>query len=192
MIVALGARIPEVSSTAWIAPSACVAGGVRIGHASSVFYGAVLRGDLADITVGDETNIQDGVVCHADPGYPLQIGHSVSVGHRAALHGCHVGDETLVGIGAVILNGAVIGRGSLIAAQALIPQGTVIPPYSLVAGVPATVRRRLRTEETNFIVENARRYRRIAALHVSAREVPQAELQAQSVALLTASGSSDH
>ncbi|MGH3723278.1 MAG: gamma carbonic anhydrase family protein [Mycobacterium sp.] len=116
MIIEVGGREPKIDATTWIAPNAAVIGDVRLGAEVGVFYGASVRADLERITVGTGTNIQDGVVLHADPGYPLTIGRNVSVGHNAVLHGCTVQDDCLVGMGAVVLNGATLDAGSLVAA----------------------------------------------------------------------------
>lgn len=158
MIIKVTGFAPEIDEAAWIAPNATVIGRVRLGAEVGIWYSAVLRGDLEQITVGARTNIQDGCVLHADPGFPLTVGSGVSVGHNAILHGCTVGDDVLVGMGATVLNGAVIGEGSLIAANALIPEGAVIPPNSLVAGVPGKVRRELTPEQRKGIELNAAVY----------------------------------
>ncbi|MGK8489266.1 gamma carbonic anhydrase family protein [Nocardia asiatica] len=165
MRIQLGEHAPEIEESAWIAPNATVIGRVRLGAEVSVWYSAVLRGDLETIEVGARSNIQDGCVLHADPGFPLTVGAGVSVGHNAILHGCTVGDDVLVGMGATILNGAVVGAGSLIAANALIPEGARIPPGSLVAGVPGKVRRELRAEEQDRIRLNATVYLANTAQH---------------------------
>lgn len=131
---------PEVIPGAyWIAPTASVIGRVRLARDVSVWWGAVLRGDMDLIDVGEGTNIQDGSILHADAGVPLVIGAHVTVGHRAMLHGCTVGDGTLIGIGATVLNHARIGKGCLIGAHALVTEGTEIPDGSLVLGSPARV-----------------------------------------------------
>ncbi|PSR66816.1 gamma carbonic anhydrase family protein [Nocardia sp. MDA0666] len=158
MRIKLGEHEPQIDDTAWVAPTAAVIGRVRLGEQVSVWYGAVIRGDMEDIEIGAGTNIQDGCVLHADPGFTLQVGSGVSVGHNAILHGCTIGDDVLVGMGATVLNGAVIGEGSLIAANALIPEGAKIPPGSLVAGVPGKVRRELGDAERDRIKLNAAVY----------------------------------
>lgn len=158
MMIKLGEHEPQIDDTAWVAPTATVIGRVRLGAQVSVWYGAVIRGDLEDIGVGAGSNIQDGCVLHADPGFVLSVGSGVSVGHNAILHGCTIGDDVLVGMGATVLNGAVIGAGSLIAANALIPEGAQIPPGSLVAGVPGKVRRELSEVEHERIELNATVY----------------------------------
>ncbi|MBF6330342.1 gamma carbonic anhydrase family protein [Nocardia transvalensis] len=158
MRIQLGEHAPHIDDSAWVAPNATVIGRVRLAEQVGVWYGAVLRGDIEDISVGAGTNIQDGCVLHADPGFPLTVGTGVSVGHNAILHGCTVGDDVLVGMGATVLNGAVIGAGSLIAANALIPENAEIPPGSLVAGVPGKVRRELGEAELERIKLNAAVY----------------------------------
>jgi carbonic anhydrase/acetyltransferase-like protein (isoleucine patch superfamily) len=171
MRIQIGEYAPEIDDTAWLAPNATVIGRVRLAAEVSIWYSAVLRGDLETITVGARTNIQDGSVLHADPGFPLTVGAGVSVGHNAILHGCTIGDEVLVGMGATVLNGAVIGAGSLIAANALIPEGAQIPPGSLVAGVPGKVRRELSPAEQDGIRLNGAVYLHNMANHRSAKEL---------------------
>ena len=139
-------KTPVIDSSAFIAPNATVMGDVTIGARSSVFFGAVVRSEVVPITIGDDTNIQDNCVLHADPGIPMTIGNGVTVGHGAILHSCTIGDNSLIGIGAIVLNGASIGRDCIIAAGALITPGTVIPDGSMVMGSPGKVRRAL-TEE---------------------------------------------
>lgn len=159
---------PELPASAWLAPGAAVIGRVRLGERASVWFGAVLRGDLDTITIGEETNIQDGSVLHVDVGFPLRVGDRVTVGHGAILHGCTIEDEALIGMGAAVLNGATVGRGSLVAAGALVREGMQIPPFSLVAGVPAAIKRELPEAETlaahrasaQHYAEGAARYRR--------------------------------
>ncbi|MEV0467958.1 gamma carbonic anhydrase family protein [Nocardia tengchongensis] len=171
MRIQLGEHAPQIDETAWIAPNATVAGRVRLEDEVSVWYSAVLRGDMDQITVGARSNIQDGCVLHADPGFPCTVGTGVSVGHNAILHGCTVGDDVLIGMGATVLNGAVIGEGSLIAANALVPEGAQIPPGSLVAGVPGKVRRELSEAERDHIRLNAAAYLHNSALHRQGQEV---------------------
>lgn len=155
---------PFIDSGAWIAPGVTLIGAVTIESGVSVWYGAVLRADQEQIDIGHDTNIQDGTIMHADPGRPLRIGNRVSVGHGAILHGCTVGDDVLIGMGATVLNGATIGAGSLVAAGALVLEGVAIPPRSLVAGVPGRVRRPITDEELADIVKNGQAY-----LHLSSR-----------------------
>ncbi len=165
MIIPLGDRVPSVAETAWVAPSADVVGAVELQDESSVWYTAVLRADYDPIVLGRRSNLQDGVVVHTDVGRPASIGSGVSVGHRAVLHGCTIGDDCLIGMGAVVLNGAVIGEGSLVAAGAVVQEGAVIPPRSLVAGVPGKVRRELSDADVERIRRNAEVYVELAALH---------------------------
>jgi carbonic anhydrase/acetyltransferase-like protein (isoleucine patch superfamily) len=136
---------------------------------ASVWYTAVLRADLEPITLGAGSNIQDGAVLHADPGFPLSIGAGVSVGHRAVLHGCTIGDGSLIGMGAVVMNGARIGAGTLVAAGAVVLEGTEVPPGSLVAGLPAKVRRALTGDEAAGLRLNAEGYREMARVHAAAQ-----------------------
>lgn len=164
-IVSLGAHTPEIADDAFVAAGATVIGRVRVGPRSSVWYGTVLRGDVADISIGEDTNIQDGCIGHADEGYPLEIGDRVTVGHRVVIHGCRIADDVLVGMGAVLMNGVSVGSGSLIAAGAVVTQGTEIPPGSLVAGVPAQVRREVGDAERELIAGGAQHYVELAARH---------------------------
>ena len=131
--------MPTIHPSAFIALTASVMGRVTIGADASVWYGAVLRGDLDRLEIADETNIQDLTMVHADPGAPCRIGKRVGVGHRAILHGCTVEDLCLIGMGSIILNGACIGTGSVVAAGALVPEGMLVPPGSLVMGVPGRI-----------------------------------------------------
>ncbi|WP_308283229.1 gamma carbonic anhydrase family protein [Pseudonocardia nigra] len=159
---------PQVHAEAWVAPSTVLAGRVAVAERASIWYCSVLRADMDTITVGARSNIQDGSVVHADPGYPVTIGTGVSVGHRAVLHGCTIGDDVLIGMGAVVLNGARIGAGSLIAAGAVVLEGTEVPSGSLVAGVPGKVRRELSDDERASILTNAEVYCTLAATHAAA------------------------
>ena len=161
---------PSVDESAWIAPSATVIGAATIGARVGVFYGAVVRADTSTISIGEGSNLQDGVVVHADAGFPATVGAGVSVGHRAVLHGCTVQDDCLIGMGAVVLNGAVVGAGSMIAAGAVVLEGTQIPSGSLVAGVPGKVRRPLTEEERSGIVSNAERYVALTREHAAELE----------------------
>ena len=143
---------------ALVASTAVLTGDVVLGRAASVWYGCVLRGDLARIAVGEMTNVQDGVVLHADTDVPNDIGAWVTIGHRAMVHGRRVGDGCLIGIGAVILGGAEIGEGCIVAAGAVVKENFVVPPRSLVAGVPAKVVRTLTDEEVARIAGSADGY----------------------------------
>ena len=165
-IYSLGALTPRIAPSAWVAPNASVIGDVHLGERVSIWFGAVLRGDIDRISIGAGSNIQDGSVCHADPGRPLLVGENVTAGHMVMLHGCTIGEGSLIGIKSVILNGAVIGEQSLIGANSLIPEGKIIPPRSLVMGSPGKVVRELSDAEVARIahgvqlyVANAQRYR---------------------------------
>lgn len=154
-----------IHPTAFIASTAAVMGDVALGAESSVWYGAVLRGDMAPIRIGACTNLQDGVIVHVDEGVPCTVGERIGVGHRAILHGCTVEDDCLVGMGATLLNHVVLGRGSVVAAGAVLREGMRVPPGSLVMGVPGRVVRPVDEELTRRIeftwkhyVEQARRH----------------------------------
>lgn len=168
MVLALGDRVPAVHPQAWVAPHAVVSGRVSIGAGTSLWYGASARGDGGDITIGANSNLQDNAVIHADPGYPAVVGDNVSIGHAAVVHGCTVGSGSIVGMGSVILNGAVIGEGCLIAAGAVVLEGTEVPPGSLVAGVPAKVRRPLTAQEQQQMLAGIGHYPSLALMHRSA------------------------
>ena len=157
--------IPDIHESAFVAPTAAIIGRATLGRQASAYYGVSVRADTAAITVGVGTNLQDNVVLHADPGYPCTLGDRISVGHSAVVHGCTIEDGCLIGMNATILNGAVIGTGSLIAAGALVLEGTVVPPRSLVAGIPAKVRRQLTDEEYAGVQANATRYVELAQAH---------------------------
>ncbi|EPJ35728.1 hypothetical protein STAFG_7196 [Streptomyces afghaniensis 772] len=165
MITGIGGREPQIDPEAFVAPTASVIGSVTLGAGASVWYGAVLRGDVEAISVGASSNVQDNCTLHADPGFPVTVGERVSIGHNAVVHGARVEDDCLIGMGATVLNGAVIGAGSLVAAQALVPQGMVVPPGSLVAGVPAKVRRELSEEERQGVTLNGTMYAELAKAH---------------------------
>ena len=156
---------PRIHPTAWLAPTATVIGDAEVEATASVFYGAVIRADMAAVRLGAGSNLQDNVVVHTDHGFPALIGAGVSVGHAAVVHGCTVQDDCLIGMNATVLNGAVVGTGSLVAAGTVVLEGTRIPPRSLVAGVPGKVRRSLSDEEFERVVQNARTYLELSARH---------------------------
>src|ERR1700685_4250095 len=158
MIRNFGGFAPQVAPSAYIDPAAQVIGDVIIGERSSIWPCAVLRGDTAPIRVGDEVSIQDNCVLHADIGFPLTVGNRVTVGHLVMLHGCTIEDDTLIGIGSIVLNGARIGKGSVIAAGALVPEGMEVPPSTLVMGVPAKPRRPVTPDEQTRFRENVQHY----------------------------------
>lgn len=157
-IYQFGEHQPAIHEDVYIADTADVIGQVTLKARASVWYQAVLRGDSDHLAIGEESNIQDGAVLHADPGYPLKVGKGVTVGHQAMLHGCTVGDGCLIGIQAVVLNGAVIGENSLVGAGAFIKEGAVFPPNSLIVGSPAKVVRELSAEAVEALKLNAQSY----------------------------------
>jgi carbonic anhydrase/acetyltransferase-like protein (isoleucine patch superfamily) len=149
---------PQLGDGAWIAPSADLIGNVVLGPRVTVLFGAVLRADNSAITIGAETNVQDGSVLHSDEGVPLTIGERVTIGHKVILHGCTIEDNVLIGMGSTILNRAVIGAESLVGANALVTEGKVFPPGSLIIGSPAKVARPLSAEERAAIRKSAAGY----------------------------------
>ena len=159
MIRAYRGVLPKIAASAYIDPSAQVIGNVTVGERSSMWPGAVARGDVHSIKIGDESNVQDNSVLHCDaPDWPLVIGNRVTVGHLVMLHGCTVEDECVIGIGSVVLNGATIGKGSVVAAGAVVPEGMQVPPGSMVMGVPAKIKREVSAEEQQRFRENAQHY----------------------------------
>ena len=157
---------PKIAASAYVDASAQVIGDVTLGERSSIWPNVTARGDVHYIRIGDDTNIQDNSVLHCDAGlFPLEIGHRVTVGHLAMLHGCTIEDDCLIGIGAVVLNGARIGRGSVIAAGAVVPEGMQVPPESMVMGVPAKVKRPLTAEERARFSQNAMHYVEAARIY---------------------------
>jgi carbonic anhydrase/acetyltransferase-like protein (isoleucine patch superfamily) len=160
-----GDASPQVDPSAWIAPGACVIGDVRLGEESSVWYGAVLRGDTEPIRIGARTNVQDGCILHADPGYPAVVGERCVLGHNAVVHGCEVEDDCLVGMGATILNGAKIGEGSIVAAGAVVPEGREFAPGSLIVGIPAKRVGEVSAEQAADVARGASEYVERAAAH---------------------------
>jgi len=166
-----GDAFPQVAGSAWIAPGAFVIGDVRLGEESSVWYGAVLRGDTEPIRIGARSNVQDGCILHADPGFPAIVGQGCVVGHNAVVHGCEIGDDCLVGMGATILNGAKIGDGSIVAAGAVVPEGRDFPPRSLIVGVPAKRAGDVIDEQAADIKRGASEYVERAASHRASLDV---------------------
>lgn len=167
----LGAAQVECDAQSWVAPNAVLVGKVKLEAGASVWFNTVLRGDNELIHIGENSNVQDGTVMHTDMGFPLTLGKGVTIGHNAMLHGCTIGDYSLIGINAVVLNGAKIGKNCLIGANALIPEGKVIPDGSLVMGSPGKVVRELTEQQIKMLeasaahyVHNAQRYAR--DLHV--------------------------
>jgi carbonic anhydrase/acetyltransferase-like protein (isoleucine patch superfamily) len=157
---------PTMSESAWVADSAQVMGRVDLAAHSSVWFGAVIRGDTESIHIGEGSNIQDGSVLHADIGQPIRVGKHVTVGHKVMLHGCIIGDESLIGIGAIVLNGAKIGKNCIVGAGSLVTEGKEFPDGSMIMGTPAKVVRSLSPEQIQGLrmsakhyIENAERYR---------------------------------
>jgi carbonic anhydrase/acetyltransferase-like protein (isoleucine patch superfamily) len=161
----LGDRAPQIDATAYIADGAQLIGDVVLGSGVSVWFNAVLRGDTERISVGAGSNVQDGAILHADPGFPCTVGTGVVTGHGAILHGCQIGDDCLIGMGAVVLNGAKIGPSAIVAAGAVVPEGKEFPPRSLIMGVPAKVAREATTQDLEQIAAGARHYQERARLY---------------------------
>lgn len=166
-IYELDGMVPQLADTAWVADNAQVMGRVSLGEDSSVWFGATVRGDTEFIRIGNGSNVQDGSVLHADNGMPLVIGERVTVGHQVMLHGCTIGDESLIGIGAVVLNGVKIGKNCLVGAGSLVTEGKEFPDGSMILGSPARVVRSLTPEQIEGLrqsaahyIDNARLYRR--------------------------------
>ena len=162
----LGKHAPQMPASAWVADTADVIGAVVLGEDASVWFGTVVRGDTETICIGRGSNIQDNSVLHADHGMPLTIGENVTVGHQVMLHGCTIGDGSLIGIGAVVLNGARIGKNCLVGAGSLVTEGKEFPDGSMIMGTPAKVVRELTSEQIQGLarsaqnyIENARRYK---------------------------------
>lgn len=157
-IYQLDEYIPQIADTAWVADNAQVMGEVVMEAHSSVWFSSVVRGDSAKITIGEGSNVQDGSVLHADIGLPLTIGKHVTVGHMVQLHGCSIGDETLIGIGAIVLNGAKIGKNCLVGAGSLVTEGKEFPDGSMILGSPAKVVRTLTPEQIEGLRRSAQHY----------------------------------
>lgn len=157
-IYELDNKTPQVAPSAWVADSAQVMGNVVLGEDASVWFGTVIRGDTETISIGRGTNIQDASVLHADIGKPLTIGDNVTVGHQVMLHGCTIGDESLIGIGAIVLNGAKIGKNCLVGAGALVTEGKEFPDGSMIIGSPAKVVRQLTPEQIEGLKLSAQHY----------------------------------
>lgn len=153
----IGGKRPALASGAWIAPSADLIGDVQLAEDANVWFGAVLRGDNTPILIGERSNVQEGAMCHSDPGAPLTVGADCTIGHHAILHGCTIGDRVLIGMGAIILNRATIGDGCIVGAGALVTEDKVFEPNSLIVGSPARAVRQLD--------ENAQAMLRASASH---------------------------
>lgn len=163
-----GGRAPRLHPTVHVAPGAVVVGDVELGEGASLWFGAVVRGDVNHVRIGARTNIQDHTVVHVTSGtHPTIVGDEVTVGHRVVLHGCTVERRALVGIGAIVLDGAVVGEEAMVGAGALVPPGMVVPPRVLVLGSPARVKRALTPDEIAHLARSAERYARLAATYVA-------------------------
>jgi carbonic anhydrase/acetyltransferase-like protein (isoleucine patch superfamily) len=153
----------EIGRGAWVAPTATLTGQVSLGPSASVWFGCVLRGDLAPIAIGGETNVQDLTVVHVDRGFPVSVGDRVTIGHRAVIHGCTIDDDAVIGMGAVLLSGCRVGSGALVAAGAVVREGFEGPPGKIAAGVPAIVRGEVGPELRARFGDGVRSYVRLAA-----------------------------
>ena len=165
MKYAFGEQVVVCKGRHYIAPGAVLIGSVELGDNCSVWFNAVIRGDNDDIVIGDGSNVQDGCVLHVDKGYPLSIGRNVTIGHKVMLHGCSIGDGSLIGMNAVVLNGATIGKKCLIGANALVTEGTQVPDGSLVLGSPGKVIKPLDEKAFNMMSSSARHYQEKIALY---------------------------
>lgn len=166
------AERPTVPESAWVAPSADVTGDVELGEGASVWYGCVLRGDIAPVRIGADTNVQDLTVVHVDRGMPAVVGPDVGIGHRAVIHGCEIEGGCMIGMGATVLSGATVGHGSVIAAGALVTEGTEVPPDSLVVGTPGEVVRAVDDELRERIRSTVEHYSVLKEGHRSGRWRP--------------------
>ena len=186
MIYSLGDKRIETASDEWyVAPGACVIGQVRLGIAASIWFNCVIRGDSDWIVLGDRTNVQDGSIIHTDAGVPVHLGAEVSVGHGAMLHGCTVGEGSLIANGAIVLDGVRIGRRCVIAAGALVPPGKVIPDRSVVMGTPGKIVReiderdlKMMAETTQHYIDRGREYRRALSMDPRSIEIKLKQTQA--------------
>ncbi|MFF4711031.1 gamma carbonic anhydrase family protein [Streptomyces eurythermus] len=167
LVRGLSGRAPRIDPTAFLAPTAALLGAVRVGPRASVWYNSVLRADWDGIDIGEESNVQDGAVLHADIGYPVWLGARVTVGHNATLHGCHVDDDVLIGMGAVVLNGSRIGSGSILAAGTVVPENRHVPAHSVVAGPSATLVRTATRADLDLVAVHAQANRSLTGLHRS-------------------------
>ncbi|MBQ3537833.1 MAG: gamma carbonic anhydrase family protein [Clostridia bacterium] len=167
MVKSFAGKTPEIEESVFLAENSTVIGDVKIGKGSSVWYSAVLRGDMCSITIGENSNIQDNATVHVGMKDPAIIGNGVTVGHNALVHGATVGDNALIGMGSVVLDGAVIGENSIVAAGAVVTAKTVVPPNSLVAGIPATVVKELSPQQIMGNKMNAMGYSTLASKYKS-------------------------
>ncbi len=163
MILDYKGKQPKLGKNVFLAPTAVIIGNVKIMDNANIWYGTVVRGDRDTITIGSNTNIQDNCTVHIDPGYPVVIGHDVTVAHHAVIHGCTIEDLSLIGIGAIVLNGAVIKEGSVVGSGAVVREGQVVGPYHLVAGVPALLKKELDESIIEKNLRSSRNYIKLAA-----------------------------
>lgn len=167
MLLPFGGKVPRDEGAVFVASNATVLGDVVLGPGSSVWYGAVLRGDDGTLTLGENTNVQDNAVLHCDPGGAVTLGKNVTVGHCALVHGCTVGDGSLIGMHATLLNHSVVGKNCIIGAGALVPEGMVIPDNSVAVGVPARVIKTIRDDQLAHNIENAKAYVEMGRQHAA-------------------------
>lgn len=168
LILSVNGHTPSIAASAFVAPGAVVTGQLTLSEQSSVWFGVIIRADSAPITIGADTNVQDGSVLHADPGHPCHVGARVTIGHAAVVHGAVVEDDCLIAIGARVLNGAVIGAGSLVGAGAVVSEGAIIPPRSLVLGIPGKVRREVSDTERERMARGVANYVKLAETYRAA------------------------
>ena len=173
MIINLGdKKLKTADDNFWIAPNASVIGDVVLERDASIWFNAILRADNEPITIGEGSNVQDGAIIHTDPGYACNIGKKVTVGHMAMLHGCSIGDGSLIGIGSVVLNGAKIGKNCIIGSKALVTEGMDVPDGSMVLGIPGKIKKTLTEEEQSVVplgadhyIDNYKKYKQLAKYH---------------------------
>lgn len=165
MIYKFGEAVPQIDSTCFIAENSTVIGKVTLGHSSSLWFGAVVRGDIEEIRIGNDSNVQDNSTVHTDIGFPVEIGDGVSIGHNCVIHGCTIGDNSLIGMGSIVLKGACIGAESIIGAGSLVTQHAKIPSGVLCVGAPARVIRNLTEGEKKGLRENAAHYVEIGEIY---------------------------
>ena len=156
---------PKIGKNVFIAPTAVIIGNVEIMDNANIWYGTVVRGDRDTITIGRNTNIQDNCTVHIDPGYPVIIGHHVTIAHRAVVHGCTIEDQSLIGIGAIVLNGALVKEGSVVGSGAVVREGQMVGPYQLVAGVPAKLKKELDKTTVEKNLKSSENYIKLARAH---------------------------
>ena len=173
MIIDLGdKKLKTADDNFWIAPNASVIGEVNLERDASIWFNAILRADNEPIAIGEGSNVQDGAIIHTDPGFACRIGRKVTVGHMAMLHGCSIGDGSLIGIGSVVLNGAKIGKNCIIGSKALVTEGMEVPDGSMVLGIPGKIRKTLTEEEQSIVslgaehyIDNYKKYKQLAHYH---------------------------